>query len=128
MVELGSQLGKGAEVDLAQLHTQRAPLLERRFKGSLHLLVAVELGVAGDSQARCLCGTYRCASGVAAAVRVGGVETSGNAGYLLGVLDGKGKDRDTVQGLAGREQSAVGEPAAGRLEADDIVETGWYPA
>lgn len=122
------QFGKGRKVDLTQLGAHGAPLLQRRLVGRLHLLVAVELGVADDGQARGLRDTHWCAAGVAAAVRVGSIKAAGNARYLLRVFHGQREDGNAIQRAAGREQPLVRQPATGGLEANDVVEAGGYPA
>ncbi len=128
LIQLCRQVRKGAEVNLDQLCAKRAPLLERCLIGCLHLRVVEELGIGRYGQFRPDRQADRRATGVGAAVGVAGIEAAGDGGDCLGVGNSQGEYRDAIEGSAGRYQSGIGQPAAGRFETDDIVEAGRHAA
>ena len=128
VVELLGQLLEGGEIDLHQLGAQFAQFAQCGLIDGLVLAVAEELGVGRYGQARIGRHADLGAVRVFAAVGIGGVIATGDVGHGQGIADGQGEHRDAIDRAAGRHQAGIGQPALGRLEPDDIVETRRYAA
>ena len=127
-VQQRSGLKERCEVHLHGFATERGEYVDGLLEAHLGVSIAKKLQMPGSRNAKAkMCRADVGCQVYLPCVRVSTVEPTDDLQHRCGVGHGERENRDAVQRLAGRYDTACTDQAAAGLQTHNVVQPGWYP-